>query len=138
MNSKDMVLEYYNHYNIKSKSLRDRILDLNALFAYLNTKGLLKKDIDEDLMRFIIKQIVLPIADEYKLLKLESYLAYYVMDSFKKIFGSSTIEIEKEPEYEVEENYETIDVKPEDIPEKQYDLEFLKLIGVEDPEWALI
>jgi len=134
MNSKDMVLEYYNHYNIKSKSLRDRILDLNALFAYLNTKGLLKKDIDEDLMRFIIKQIVLPIADEYKLLKLESYLAYYVMDSFKKIFGSSTIEIEKEPEYEVEENYETIDVKPEDIPEKQYDLEFLKLIGVEDPE----
>ena len=129
-----MVLEYYNHYNIKSKSLRDRILDLNALFAYLNTKGLLKKDIDEDLMRFIIKQIVLPIADEYKLLKLESYLAYYVMDSFKKIFGSSTIEIEKEPEYEVEENYETIDVKPEDIPEKQYDLEFLKLIGVEDPE----
>jgi len=134
MNSKDMVLEYYKQNNLDREFVQGRIHSLFGLFVHLGNNGLERKDIDEELLRFIMEQITPPISDEMELLILESYLAHYVVNRFKKVFKSSVVTVGKEPEYEVEENYETIDVKPEDIPEKQYDLEFLKLIGVEDPE----
>ena len=135
MNKKDIVLEYYKHDCINLKSLKDRILSLNDLSIHLSDKGLVKKDTDEELMRFIIDIICISDLEEKEELALKSYLAHYVVEAIRDVMGSEKVVIPKVKENkEVKYDYETIDVKPEDVPDKQYDWEFLKLIGVENPE----
>jgi len=137
MDNKNIILEYYKKKSPDLKSIEDWILSFDNIFMHLIEKGVDKEDVDGNLMAYIINQTSLPIK-EGRLLKFKSYLAHYIMDSYKSTVEPHIIEEVFKETIDVKEEIipsdETYDVKPEDIPDKQYDLEFLKLIGLEDPE----
>ncbi len=140
MNNKDIVLEYYKHNSLLSKSLKNRILSLYDLFLHLSSKGLKKNDIDKDLSQIILDEICLPNRKKEIALKLKTYLAPCLVHVVRKTMESSKVEVKKfenkrkETKYDCDYDYETIDVSNIDIPDKKLDLEFCKLIGVENPD----
>ena len=145
MKNNDILKNYLNKESYSEKSLFSKIDDLCALFTFLKQNAFIRSDIDKDVILIILSFCTDNKLDDLKKSKLDKFLAYYidyyaniVLDQNEEIVEDTDI-IEKNEKTTIDSdilmnNSNTIDIKESDVPDKEYDWDFIEELGIEKDE----
>lgn len=127
MGKKNKLQDYCNNNNLSSKDFRGKLDSLYDLFLYFGNISV------AEVLETIFPEIAN--SDVVEKQKLEIFLMYNIR-YIKRLSLSDKVEIEKkssEPKKIKKETIqETISISPDDVPDKEYDWEYMKLLGIEE------
>ena len=129
----NIVDQYRDENLINIKSMSDRLIKLRLLYIHLKKEGLEKTDITKKLNNKILDSIEIKRLEETRKSKLNNILLQYM-----EYYSSLVLNIEKAEQLKTH-NLEIPDVvkaqlDPNELNKKPvYDQEFLKIIGIENP-----
>ena len=129
----NIVDQYRDENLINIKSMSDRLIKLRLLYIHLKKEGLEKTDITKKLNNKILDSIEIKRLEETRKIKLNNILLQYM-----EYYSSLVLNIEKAEQLKTH-NLEIPDVvkaqlDPNELNKKPvYDQEFLKIIGIENP-----
>ena len=133
MDNKDIISNFFSVNRGEKPS--GKILSLFTLMSELKNNGFSSSDINEDFISTIYDNVILKKLSPNKKVEAMKWIVEYVGYFYKMPTTNLPTVVKKEKKKEEKKfSGDIFDIDPNDLPDMEYDWEFLKALGVENPE----